>query len=597
MVVRSILSRMFGLRRADRLAIHSAFLIILVFSGFCLSLWYYSALLPEQELNQRIQPLIDFGLCKEDFGSTNSFTTSQDGMVLDYLVEIAEPGITTAHVTLNIKNVDIDMLRIIQEYEAVLNFSAYDAKGNVIEAKPIGAEPVCQWDVKTKHETEIVLEYDINVRRTKNAGYYISYVGQNFGVLDGRYLFAYPRWVEPASIKISFELTNGWRCVTPWIEGEGCYWPNSIRHMQWSAIGIGDFKAFKKFIKNVEVDVAIFGDESQIRLSGPPGAPANVTQGLFEIFDHHISLFGGLPYEKYLIIMTPLTIDGKGIVTSSAQDNSYAVCYTSGGWGWSGNAHEMFHAWNAHALNLTPPTEYGFHWFSEGFTTYYQERTLVDLGWQTEDDFFNLFQRYYDGFNEEFLGTEYDVPLSESGDLMARNWEEPYVFVTYYKGALLAFLLDQKIREISEGRLCLDDFMRYLYEEQSEDILEALNTLTQHDFTNFFEKYVYSTEKLPLEAYFLFYSGESSFQGGNYQEAKASFTNALELFMEEGNQWMTDRCEARIEEIERVEEEHRLEYQQKSYTIIEAGLGAMVIIVSVAFIWFRKKHTSPLQKE
>jgi len=369
----------------------------------------------------------------------------------------------------------------------------------------------------------------------------------------------------------------------------GYYWPESICQMQWSAIGIGNFKVFKRIIKNVEVNIAIFKDESPIWLSGPENAPANVTQGLFEVFDHHINLFGDFPYEKYLIIITPLTNDGKGVVTSSAQENSYATFYSSGGQGWSSNIHEMFHAWNPHSLNLNPPTEYGFHWFREGFTTYYGERTLVDLGWQEEDHFYNWLQRNYEYYIENILGTAYNVPLSESGDLMAEIGDEPYVFVTYHKGALLAFFLDHKICEVSEGRLCLDDFMRFIYVGQFEYVLEALNTLTQYDFTNFFNSYVDDTDKLPLEAYFLYYNGENNYMQGNYKDANTIFSKALELFFEESNQYMIDKCEVWIDKTEKVEKEVRVpSLTSESIGICLIGVASMIVIAVALFIIKRK---------
>ena len=37
-------------------------------------------------------------------------------------------------------------------------------------------------------------------------------------------------------------------------------------------------------------------------------------------------------------------------------------------------AHEVFHTWNPHRIGLPPENGEKVSWFTEGFTTYYQER-------------------------------------------------------------------------------------------------------------------------------------------------------------------------------------------------------------------------------
>ena len=58
--------------------------------------------------------------------------------------------------------------------------------------------------------------------------------------------------------------------------------------------------------------------------------------------------------------------------------------------------------------------------------------------------------------------------------------------------------------------MSLDDLMRYLYENfglqnkryQTSDILAVLNEISSHDWTAFFDKYVYGTDELPLSGDF-----------------------------------------------------------------------------------------------
>ena len=71
------------------------------------------------------------------------------------------------------------------------------------------------------------------------------------------------------------------------------------------------------------------------------------------------------------------------------------------------------------------------------------------------------------------------------------------------------YLLDREL--ISMG-FSLDDLMRYMYENfglkgkryLTNDILVALNTVTDSNWSEFFDKYVYGTEPLPLDGKFIY---------------------------------------------------------------------------------------------
>jgi len=71
-------------------------------------------------------------------------------------------------------------------------------------------------------------------------------------------------------------------------------------------------------------------------------------------------------------------------------------------------------------------------------------------------------------------------------------------------------MLNREIMRVTFGEKSLDNVMRFLYERyglngvwfNTQDILMAVSTVTNKDFTNFFANYVYGTKKLPLEQEF-----------------------------------------------------------------------------------------------
>jgi len=89
-------------------------------------------------------------------------------------------------------------------------------------------------------------------------------------------------------------------------------------------------------------------------------------------------------------------------------------------------------------------------------------------------------------------------------------WENGYhgTGISYYvKGELIGLLLDLSIRDLTNNKYSLDDLMHFMnwwfakknigYEE--DDILRAVNSLTNHDFSDFFNKYISGTVELPYQ--------------------------------------------------------------------------------------------------
>lgn len=66
--------------------------------------------------------------------------------------------------------------------------------------------------------------------------------------------------------------------------------------------------------------------------------------------------------------------------------------------------------------------------------------------------------------------------------------------------------MDSEIRKRTGCRKSLDDLMNYMFHESrerrysSEDVLEALETVAQQDFSQFFSDFVYGRVKLPPAA-------------------------------------------------------------------------------------------------
>jgi predicted metalloprotease with PDZ domain len=181
-------------------------------------------------------------------------------------------------------------------------------------------------------------------------------------------------------------------------------------------------------------------------------------------------------------------------------------------------SHEYFHLW--HVKRITPEvfqrqgTDKEVYtrqlWVFEGITSYYDELILVRSGVIDRENYFEMLA---ETITRVMRGSgRFKQTLEESSfDAWTKFYKQdenaPNAIVSYYaKGALLAMLLDLKIRERSEGEKSLDDVMRALWQRHGktstglpEGAFESIaQQVTGLDLTEFFAWGVRSTRDLQL---------------------------------------------------------------------------------------------------
>ena len=145
-------------------------------------------------------------------------------------------------------------------------------------------------------------------------------------------------------------------------------------------------------------------------------------------------------------------------------------------------------------------------WFSEGFTSYYDDLTMCRAGITTQENYIAGLTRTFnyvwnspgrDYFNP--IEMSYQAPFVDAARAVEETNREN-TFISYYSyGSMLGLALDLALRE--KG-LNLDDFITLMWEKYGEtemsytinNINETLNTYAGKDFGNhFFNKYIYES--------------------------------------------------------------------------------------------------------
>ncbi|HTU99974.1 MAG TPA: PDZ domain-containing protein [Luteitalea sp.] len=203
------------------------------------------------------------------------------------------------------------------------------------------------------------------------------------------------------------------------------------------------------------------------------------------IVETQSTMWGGLPYDRYVFV-NMFTETGGGLEHANStvlMTSCWAMGSRDAYLGWLGLvSHEFFHVWNAKRLrpvalgpfdyeaeNYTPSL-----WVTEGFTTYYGDLLLARAGLADEREYLSL-------LSEEIKAVEttpgrFVQPLTQaSRDTWIKFYRpdenSPNTSISYYtKGAVVAALLDARIRIATDGERSLDDVMRLAYERYAGEV-------------------------------------------------------------------------------------------------------------------------------
>ena len=197
------------------------------------------------------------------------------------------------------------------------------------------------------------------------------------------------------------------------------------------------------------------------------------------IVREHRRFWGELPYDKYVVlnVMSETANNGLEHKNSTVLMTSRWATRTRNAYlGWLSIAsHELFHVWNVKRLRPVELGPFDYEnenhtrslWIAEGITDYYGDLLLHRAGLATREELLDYVSRMIEELQTTPGRTVQSAELA-SFDAWIKYYRpdenSPNVAISYYtKGAVLAFLLDARVRKATGGARSLDDVMRAAY--------------------------------------------------------------------------------------------------------------------------------------
>jgi predicted metalloprotease with PDZ domain len=412
------------------------------------------------------------------------------------------------------------------------------------------------WQVETGDDSEITLRYrvfanELTVRT--------NHLDATHGYFNGAALFFYLPGFEAQPIQVTIAPPHpDWRVATPLpVLAANTFLAKDFDTLVDSPFEIGIHQRYEFEVMGKPHQWAIWGE-------GNVNADRLIadTRRVIEV---EAQLFGGLPYDSYLFL---LHLAGQGFGGLEHKD-ACTLIYSRLGFRADDRyqrfmqlvAHEFFHLWNIKRIrpkalevfdyegeNYTPSL-----WFSEGTTSYYDLTIPLRAGIYGAKGFLQELGKEI----TRFLTTpgRRVQPLSESSfdawiKLYRRDANSDNNQMSYYlKGEMVSLLLDLLIRSRHGNGRSLDDVMRQMWQQfgvdeigfTPEQLEAVISSVAGCDLTDFFQKFLHTTEELPFDEYLepfgLRLQAEDTTHHPPYLGLKAKTENGREMvkFVEAGS--------------------------------------------------------------
>ena len=400
---------------------------------------------------------------------------------------------------------------LIREYPRhVEALSAHAADGTVLA---VAKSRKNRWRIDTSGAETVIVSYRVYSREMSVR---TNWIEASFGLLNGAPTFVTLADAHDRPHDVRLELPSTWErsmtALPPAPDGR----PHSYRAATFdqlvdSPIVVGNPAVYEFEVAgkpHALVDIGEGGVWDGVR------AAADVEA----IVEEHYRLWGDLPYEHYLFLNVISEAGG-------AIEHMDSTVIMTSRWrmrdrerylGWlSTVSHEFFHVWNVKRLRPIELGPFDYEnethtpslWVSEGLTAYYGPLVVHRAGLSTQEE-------YLDALSDEIRALQttpgrFVQPVAEASydawiKYYRRNENSANTTTSYYtKGAVIGFLLDARIRRLTDGEKSLDDLMRVAYDRYSgergftpAEFRATASEVAGDDLGNWFHRALETVEEL-----------------------------------------------------------------------------------------------------
>lgn len=395
---------------------------------------------------------------------------------------------------------------------------------------PDGQELPClkvrknRWRITPRGAAEIKVSYRVYARAMSVQG---NWVDGSFALINGAATFLTVADQQARPHEVKLVLPSGWRTSMTGLPEVSNGESHHYRAADYDTLVDSPIYAGNPAVYGFQVDGVphFLVNEGEGGLWDGPRSARDVEA----IVRAQKAFWGSLPYEKY-VFFNLLTESGGGLEHKNStvlMASRWATRTRAGYLSWLNLvSHEFFHTWNIKRLRPVElgPFDYDNEvytpnlWVAEGVTSYYDRLFVRRAGLCTDEEFLagdpptpgaendktvndiERLQTTPGRLVQSLEASSYDAWIK----FYRRDENTANTGISYYvKGAVVAFLLDAKVRRATDGRKSLDDVMRQAYARYSgpngftaDQFQRVAQEVAGIDLSSWFQKVLQTTEEL-----------------------------------------------------------------------------------------------------
>ncbi len=363
--------------------------------------------------------------------------------------------------------------------EFARNVEALTAATETGEALAVAKTSKNRWRVETRGAGRIAVRYRVYAREMSVR---TNFVDAGFAILNGAPTFLTTAGGQHRPHDVRVVLPPQWRTVVSPLASSSGPEANVFRAADFDTLVDSPLYAGNAPVHRFEVDGRphFLVNEGEGSVWDGPRSVADAER----IVREQAAFWGVLPYDRY-VFFNLITEAGGGLEhkNSTVLMTSRWKSRTREGYrGWLHLvSHELFHAWNVKRLRPAELGPFDYEgevytralWFAEGVTSYYDALLVHRAGLSSREEYLGSLSQEI-----EELQTTPGRLVQALEDSSFDAWIKYYrkdensvnTGISYYtKGAVVAFLLDARIREATGGRRSLDDVLRLAWRRHAGD--------------------------------------------------------------------------------------------------------------------------------
>jgi len=401
--------------------------------------------------------------------------------------------------------------KILNLANGIRHFSVTDAKGLELVAKKIDKNT---WRVVLDKPSKLAVSYQLYANQLSTRARHID---DTHAYLDGASSFIYSPEFMNLPLTVTVNAPEGWRSQSGMTrQGSHRFSADNYDVLASSPIetGIHEYYSFKADERNYEV--VIWGKGN---FNGK-----EIVADYKKMVVEHGKMWGDYPFQRYLFIIHA-TKDASGatehINSTVIQKDALSFSTKKDYQGFiSTSSHEFVHTWNVKAYRPQGIQQYNYTeenysdllWVSEGSTKYFAELMLVRADLLSVDDFLKALAKKVQTYQQKpgrkvmtAQQASFDAWIEGGGDRANNSSVNIYT-----KGDVLSLLMDVELLKATAGEEGYALVHKLLYQRypvvekgfSSLDMQNIMEEISGRSFTDFWSRYVESTESIDFNSLF-----------------------------------------------------------------------------------------------